>query len=195
MEYILALRREDLFTERALQGFSGDPALVAHFMQRVVERAGFVPRGPAEVDEGWKQVVPYGVALCRGQVYCFERLPQGREAGLRGLESVGLGGHVDRQDGLQVDAALLERALLREISEEVALDRPRPGLWGVLNDERNPVGRRHFGFVYRVVVNSPVGRSREPDKIRGRFVSLETARSRYGQMESWSQIVLEALLS
>jgi predicted NUDIX family phosphoesterase len=191
-EHILVVPRTALFATHTLQGFSTDPALLAHFLALVTAHGRFVSRRPAEEDEALKQVVPYGVVRCGEQVFAFRRGAQGQEAGLRGRRSVGLGGHVNPQDGESIGPAMLERALRRELAEEVALDRPQPELWGVLNDDDDPVGRRHFGFVYRVWVASPMAASREPGKIGGDFVSL-VALGGGEALESWSRFVLGGL--
>jgi predicted NUDIX family phosphoesterase len=85
---------------------------------------------------------------------------------------------------------MLEQALRRELAEEVVLDQPALELWGVLNDDSDPVGRRHFGFVYRVEVSSLAAASREPGKIEGEFVPLGDALADRKGMESWSRFVL-----
>jgi predicted NUDIX family phosphoesterase len=190
-EQILVVPRCKIFTSHVLQGFSPAPALVDHFLALVAAHGRFVPRGPAEGDETLKQIVPYGVVRFGEQVFAFRRGAQGAEAGLRGRWSVGLGGHVNPGDGKPIGPAMLERALQRELAEEVVLDQPRLDLWGVLNDDHDAVGRRHFGFVYQVGVASPEAPSREPGKIAGSFVPLVKAVAKREGMESWSQLVLE----
>ena len=192
-ECILIVPRAELFARQRLQGFSTDPGTIARFLAAIGRRGRWVERGPAEEDEGLKQIVPYGVVLCRERVFLFQRGQQGSEAGLRGRWSIGLGGHVNPADGAEIGAALLEQALCRELAEEVQLEEPRPALWGVLNDDSGPVGRRHFGFVYQVWVASATGVSREPGKIAGAFVALREACGRRGEMEGWSQLVLDML--
>jgi predicted NUDIX family phosphoesterase len=194
-EQILVVPRSRIFTSHALQGLSTDPALVAHFLALIAARSCFVPRGPAEEDETLKQIVPYGVVRCGEEVFAFRRGARGQEAGLRGRWSVGLGGHVNPGDGESIGLAMLERALRRELAEEVVLDQPRLELWGVLNDDDDPVGRRHFGFVYQVRVASPEAASREPGKIAGHFVPLAEAVAKREGMESWSRLVTDFLQS
>jgi len=192
-ESILAVPRADLFASGDFQRFCDSPKVVAHFLRLVDRHGRFVPRWQAEEDESLKQIVPYGIVLHHGRVFLFRRGEGGAEAGLRGRYSLGLGGHVNPGDGSEIGAAMLAQALRREMDEEVALDHPCLGIWGVLNDDLDPVGRRHFGFVYRVEVASPEVRSREPDKVRGRFVPLAAARAHRAQMETWSCMILDAL--
>ena len=192
-EQILVVPRSKIFTSHALQGFSTDPVLVDHFLTLVADCGRFVPRWPAEEDETLKQIVPYGVVRCGEAVFAFLRGAQGQEARLRGRWSVGLGGHVNPGDGESIGLAMLERALQRELAEEVVLDQPRLDLWGVLNDDEDAVGRRHFGFVYQVWVASPEAASREPGKIEGGFAPLAAALVGRDRMESWSWLVLEVV--
>ncbi len=192
-ERILVVPRAALFAAQRLQGLATDPAAIAHYLAAVARHGRWVERPSAEEDEGLKQVVPYGVVLHGEQVYLFRRGQRGAEPGLRGRWSIGLGGHVNPADGTAIAAALLERALRRELAEEVRLEEPRPDLWAVLNDDGAPVGRRHFGFVYRVWVASPQASSREPGKIAGTFVPWDVARLRRPAMESWSRLALDAL--
>jgi predicted NUDIX family phosphoesterase len=186
--------RGELFAAGHLQGFTDHSEVVGRFLEAVTARGCFVPRGPAEQDQGLKQIVPYGVVLHGGSLFLFRRGRRGREAALRGRWSIGLGGHVNADDWGEIGSELLRRCLLRELAEEVILDRPRPQLWGVLNDDEDAVGRRHFGFVYRVWVASSEAQSREPGKISGEFVSVEAVLARRAVMETWSQMLVEPLV-
>lgn len=192
-EWIWVVARTELFAGGHLQGFCTSPAVVARFLQVAAAHGRFAPRRPVEEDASLKQIVPYGIVLHHGRVFLFRRGEAGAEAGLRGRWSIGLGGHVNPGDEDESGALMLAQALRREVSEEVALDNPHLEVWGVLNDDLDPVGRRHLGFVYRVEVASPRVRSREPGKVQGRFVPLAQAWARRARMESWSRIVLEAL--
>jgi predicted NUDIX family phosphoesterase len=193
-ERILVVPRSELFAAGHVQGFSQDGDTVRRFLQTVGARGQFVPRGPAEQDQGLKQIVPYGVVRHGNLFFLFRRGSRGNETGLRGRWSIGLGGHVNPEDWHEIGPELLKHSLLRELAEEVIVDRPQPQLWGVLNDDEDPVGRRHFGFVYRVGVASPEARSRELGKIRGVFVPMEAVQARRAEMETWSQMLVEPLV-
>ena len=124
MEHILVVPRDAFRATLPFQGFSADPERTSHFLRLVAAQGRFVSRRPAEEDGTLKQIVPYGVVRCGGQVYLFQRGSQGHETGLRGRWSVGLGGHVNPQDGMEVGPAMLARSLRRELAEEVELDKP-----------------------------------------------------------------------
>jgi len=101
-----------------------------------------------------------------------------------------------RRLGLQEsDAAdLVQTGLEREVAEEVEMP---PG-WtarpiGVLNNDLDSVGRVHFGLVYIADVPSPAVRVRETNKLDGAFATLEEIRTAYDRLETWSQLVVDAI--
>jgi predicted NUDIX family phosphoesterase len=55
------------------------------------------------------------------------------------------------------------------------------------------VGRHHLGVVYLAdAAGRPVA-VRETDKLTGAFEPIEVVRTVYDRMETWSQLVLDAL--
>jgi len=103
-----------------------------------------------------------------------------------------VGGHID---GADVAGAVdpVEAGLRRELAEELVVEGPWTArLVGVLNDDTNPVSSVHFGLVYVVDVPSGRVRIRETDKLVGRLVGPEAVRAAYPQMETWSQLVVDA---
>ena len=84
-----------------------------------VEGTRWLRRSSAERDPSWKQVIPYVTLLDReGLALAYPR--QGREARLRRLWSLGIGGHVERADALPALAwpAVLRASAAREVAEE-----------------------------------------------------------------------------
>jgi predicted NUDIX family phosphoesterase len=65
-------------------------------------------------------------------------------------------------------------------------------LVGVLNDDGNAVGQVHFGLVHLVDVPSGKVAIRETDRLTGRLATADQIRAAYAQMETWSQLVLDA---
>jgi hypothetical protein len=65
----------------------------------------------------------------------------------------------------------------------------------LLNDDTVEVGSVHLGVVY---VADAAGRAvaiRETDKLSGSFESMAVVGSAYAQMETWSQLVFDALVA
>lgn len=187
-EEVLVVPRGSLLTEGA---FHGMRATWAVYLERILTDGFFKRRGDVEDDPSLKQIIPYVLVRRGGAVFLFQRTDRGGDARLHSLYSIGIGGHVNRSDVAGGDP--VEAALAREIEEELRFERPwEAGLLGVLNDDRNPVGRVHFGLVYEARTDGDVT-VRETDALAGAFVPLRIAGEHYDRMETWSQLVMEGM--
>ena len=207
MEHVLVVPRAAFFAGNWRQGFSAlSPTDAQKLTTQFASAAFFTPRPAAEDNPEWKQPIPYCLITRGSEVFCVQRTQAGTEGRLRGLYSVGLGGHVGPEDGAAEDPNTLGRALLRELNEELSLPRQPPPalpLVGLLNDDSNQVGRVHVGLVYRWELPPPREgveniAIREISKLRGgfrRLVELQELWQDPGRFESWSQIVIHALLN
>lgn len=189
-EEILVVPRADLFWQGSFRGVAADG--LTEYLDRVRRFGIFRRRGDVEDDPSLKQIIPYLVVRSGDRYMLFRRTRAGGEARLHDLYSIGVGGHIARTD---VDGAddLVAAGLQRELEEELTVT----GQWsarlaGVLNDDANPVGRVHFGLVHLVDVPSGEVMIRETDRLTGRLAAIAEVRAVYAQMETWSQLVLDA---
>ena len=191
-EQVFVVPRDLLFDGAAPQGFTagGVDALIA----RALTHGRFVPRGPAETDASLQQVIPYVVLVQHGRLWLMQRLAAQTEQRLHNLFSIGVGGHINPEDALN-GTDPIEGGLRRELQEEVTVAGPLAGLrpLGILKDDSNAVGQVHVGLVFEAEVNGGAVRVRETDRMTGRFVTLPEARAHRDGMESWSQLLLDAL--
>lgn len=149
----------------------------------------FIDRAAAEVSPQYRQIIPYVVIAHGDSFFMTTRLRTGNEVRLHDKISLGIGGHVnpghDLLDGLQ-----------KELAEEVEVDDDFEITYiGILNDESTEVGRVHLGAVYLMRANSDRVRVLETEKISGRWASRDELASLHPSMESWSQIVWDAVLA
>lgn len=171
------------------QGITLDDARFAPLFDSTNHK--FLPRSSAEEDVSFKQLIPYILVTCGDTVLRYERSPKGEEKRLHNLMSIGVGGHINRED------ASLAHSLEREFLEELALDQVPPVTRvAMLNDDSIPVNRVHLGVIYvaevdaahrDTIASGDVG-IRNP-----KFVSRETLRAEADKLESWSQICLARL--
>ena len=135
-----------------------------------------------------KQVIPYLVLRDGESYFLMRRTRAGGDARLHDLWSIGVGGHLNPEDGG------LAGGLVREWHEEVVADFvPKFDLIGLLNDDTTDVGSVHLGAVYAGDAEGRPVVIRETAKLEGRFAGVaETARVRDG-MESWSRLVFDRL--
>ena len=164
-------------------------------LPRLIRAAGqFMPRSQAERDESWKQVIPYPVLRDRDQWFLMRRTRSGGDARLHDRYSIGVGGHMNPDDGgLDGD---LERALRREWLEELAVEFvPEFHFVGLLNDDSTAVGRVHVGAVFEADAAGRPVEIRETDKLSGRFVDAAGVESVADELETWSRLAFEFLTS
>ncbi len=151
----------------------------------------FMDRDKAELDPMYKQIIPYVVLRRGGSEYFYtRRLNKGGEARLHGKISLGAGGHINPPD----DAGdALMSGLRREVNEEFKIERElKLEACGVINDDSNEVGAVHLGFMFIMDVEGEVS-VRETEKLEGAWLSGAELEKLKNDMETWSQIVMEAL--
>ena len=162
-------------------------------VDRVLERAGgegsYVPRQAAEVDPSLKQIIPYLVLRDGDRIFLMKRTRAGGDARLHDHYTIGIGGHLNPGDGGILGG------LAREWREEVEADfMPRFEFAGLLNDDTVEVGLHHLGIVFLAEADGRPVAVRETHKLSGSFVEVEDVRAVYDLMETWSQLVLDAIL-
>ena len=192
-ERVLVIRRS-LFDE--LGSFHGLNSEISRYLPIFLEPGNhfFVPRTEAEEDPSLKQLIPYVVVTHGEKLLHYRRGSGSGETRLLKKGSVGIGGHINDGDGLgeAFDAAAYQRALIRELMEELNLgssfiERPL----ALLNDDSNPVGAVHLGIVHQCQISSPDVTANEAAIAELGFLSLEELVARNDQLETWSQLVVQ----
>jgi predicted NUDIX family phosphoesterase len=151
------------------------------------------PRGEVETDPLFKQLIPYVVLRCAGELFHYTRGATGTETRLRALRSIGLGGHITREDGPPA-ADPYRAGMLRELAEEVEIQGPwteQP--FGFIYDGRTPVGQVHIGIVHLIELEEPLVWPREAAIDEAGFAPVRDLMRHRDEFETWSQFVLEEL--
>jgi predicted NUDIX family phosphoesterase len=162
---------------------------VAGILRQAESAGSFVDRAAAEVDVSLKQIIPYLVLRDGERIFLMKRTRAGGDARLHDRCSIGIGGHMNPGDRTPLGG------LEREWREEIEADfLPEFEFLGLLNDDTVDVGRHHLGLVYVAdAAGRPAG-VREVDKLSGSFEPVAVVRDAYDLMETWSRLVLDALL-
>ncbi len=159
--------------------------------QALASAGRWVERAHAEQDPSHKQLIPYVVVRDADQVFLMERTDAGADPRLHRRATIGVGGHLNPVDD-GVDP--LGSGLRREWREELDADwEPEFAPIGFLNDDRNSVGAVHLGVVFEVQAGGRRIDVRERDKLSGRMASIGEVRGAWDRLETWSQLVAEAL--
>jgi predicted NUDIX family phosphoesterase len=112
----------------------------------------------------------------------------GADARLHDLYSIGVGGHVNPEDG---DAL---GGLRREWAEELdAGFTPEFRPLGLLNDDDTAVGAVHLGLVFSADAEGRPVNVRETHKLSGQFATPDALAAVTDRMETWSSLLWEFL--
>jgi predicted NUDIX family phosphoesterase len=191
-ELVLGLPTARLRQAGLFQGFRPyDAALVAFLLDAA--HLDYRPRGSAEDDPSFKQLIPYVVLRHGERLFHYRRGRGGAEARLRARRSVGIGGHISAD----ADAAAADpyrAGMQRELAEEVDLRAPfQETLFGLINDDSTPVGAVHLGVVHLLDLAAPDVSPREEGIAEAGFAPLAELRAQTDEFETWSQLVFGAL--
>jgi len=190
-EDVLVVPRSALFGADEWVGFRD--ADLDGLLASVRRHYHFRPRKEVEEDPTEPQIIPYVVFRHEDRYFLTHRLRRSSERRLRHLYSLGVGGHINPED-VAGAADPIDAGLRREWEEEVVYSGGfQYRLIGAINDQTTPVGRVHVGLIFLVDGDQPEISIREVDKLAGTLLPLDTMRSYYLDMESWSQLIFDYL--
>ena len=187
-EQVMVVKREEIarfLVERGLVREHLDDILDA-----INDRHFFIDRAEAEVSPHFKQIIPYVIIRSGQSFYLLQRTPKQTEARLHHKLSLGIGGHINP------DTPELLDGLGKELEEEVDLGGDYDLTFaGILNDDTTEVGSVHLGAVFVLDSHDRDVRVRETEKMTGRWASRAELAGHREAMETWSQIVYDALIA
>ena len=164
------------------------PAALEDLLALIGREGSHRPRPEMEADPDFKQVIPYLVLRDGERYFLMRRTRAGADERLHDRWSIGVGGHLNPEDGD------LLAGLRREWSEELdAGFEPDFSYVGLLNDDDTAVGRVHLGAVF---VADAAGRPvaiRETEKLEGRFATPGEVAGVHDDLETWSRITFDHL--
>ncbi len=185
-EQVMVVAREDI------AAYLVEFGLVREHLDEILdvinERHFFIDRPTAEISPQYKQIIPYVVIRHGDAWYLLQRTPKQTEARLHHKLSIGVGGHINP------DTPELLDGLHKELEEEVDVAGDYDLTFaGILNDDTTDVGRVHLGAVFVLDAHDEHVRIRETEKMTGRWAQREELAANRDRMETWSQIVFDAL--
>lgn len=186
-EQILVVKRDILFSaSHAPDGLVC--ADLGSALACIAQHKEFLPRALMENDPTYKQVIPYLVFIHQNMFFMMQRTDVASEVRLRNKFSLGIGGHIRRED-MKNDSifAWAEREFHEEVDYAGNLKIEPLGL---LNDDSNEVGRVHVGLVLLLHGDSADIKVKSELK-SGRLVSFQECLEHEAAMENWSKIIIE----
>jgi len=187
-ELILVVKRDTLFPNGAWQGLKTiNPE---NYLELIQKNKEFLPRMLMEQDPTYKQIIPYLVFKHEDTYFLMQRHKKASETRLQSKYSLGIGGHIREED--MNNCTLVDWAK-REFEEEIDYSGSLEiAPLGVLNDDSNPVGKVHIGFVFLVTGNSAQIKVKE-ELQSGKLYTLTECEEFYPFMETWTQVIFDYL--
>lgn len=197
-ENILVVRRSLLDELGSFQGLQFEPE---KYLKTLLSRGNnfFIPRGQAENDPSYKQIIPYALIAHEGCVLHYVRGKKAGEQRLVSKGSIGIGGHMNEEkDELlwhrDLDDASYRAGVEREVNEELKIESVfEDRIVALLNDDTTEVGRVHLGIVHVFQLAEPNVQKREAMITNLEFLTQDELRAKREQLETWSQICLDSL--
>jgi predicted NUDIX family phosphoesterase len=187
-EEILVILKNNLFSNfPAWQGITENITPIINVIQN---HPVYLPRSTAENDYNYKQIIPYVIFSYENTFFVMQRKPTATEQRLANKLSLGIGGHMRKEDLIGSD--ILSWAT-REFNEEIDYQ----GTYairtvGAINDDSNDVGKVHLGLVLLLQGDSSKITIKNEHK-NGSLLTLEACFDQFENFESWSQIILTML--
>lgn len=194
-EQILVVDRKVIFNneENSFYGFLPKDDARVQKIVRTFKNYEVKRRGDMEEDPTYKQLIGYTIIKDKvsKEILVYKRLVGGGEARLHGKASVGIGGHMNDIPNKNIDDVIKINAA-REIEEEVAINIDEAlnsiEFIGLINDDKEEVGKVHIGLVYICEVDKNKVKVAEDDTLTIEWLSSTEAKN-INSYESWSDFL------
>ena len=195
-EHVLVVNADAVNRLPAVNGFCRGTAA----LPELLSQSRFIERAAAETDETFRQVIPYSILKFGDEYFYYMRTKAVSEKRLSLNYSLGVGGHINPEDGdfNPADAfAVVDRAREREISEEFDCRlKPAAKPAGLIIDNTSAVSRVHLGIVYEYELLDADVTPRETLNFESLgFAGAAELHRRLDSFENWSQIVVTQYLA
>jgi len=191
---ILVIERKHIPEPLLKQGFNpASESLVKSLLEN--PQLFFMQRDIAENDPNYKQLIPYVVFQSPKGFFSYQRGKASSETRLRMLRSLGVGGHIEKEDG-DIGQNSYIKGLWRELKEEVGIDPSNNiKLLGFINDDSNEVGKVHLGIVHLYQLETSDLESRELNLTDCKFSNISKIKEEEESFETWSRLLIPFLKS
>lgn len=164
---------------------------IDEILEKMLGKHFFAPRDKAEYDLSMKQLIPYVLVKKEEKYFLLRRLKKQTEARLHEKLSLGVGGHMNPNEGENP----IFSGMLRELHEELFVEKiDKISCVGLLNDKGSEVSLYHLGVVFLLETSGAVS-VRETEKMAGSFERIEDIKKDYEKLETWSQILVDSFLT
>ena len=168
--------------------FSPTSSSAAKLVTRLQYNGRYILRAMAEQNASMQQIIPYVViinsTLKETPFFVYQRI-SGEER-LKDSWSLGVGGHINTEDGIN---NAVKNCLYRELNEEIFYESAgNPVFLGTMRNINSALND-HFGLVYKQNVTS--ASVKEKDNMRGFWCSFQDLFDNYDKFEAWGKYLID----
>ncbi len=161
-----------------------------------IQKGFFHSRYDCEFDEQVLQPIPYVIIFGpNNTVFSYVRTSDIQDYGdarLFGKHSIGVGGHIIKDDEPDYICKCIDREVMKE-EVEIAGAFSQPKLVGTLMQYDKPVDRVHLGLIY-TINSAGIVRPKEDAIISGRMVQIEEIiKEPQEKYETWSRVLIDKI--
>lgn len=178
--------------------------------RKILDAATYLKRAECEEDPNYLQIIPYICVFHLGRVFYVRRGGESSEKRLHGKISIGMGGHLNREDGLYVwpnrgsvishscERNIILNGAVRELDEETQINGNFNITYaGMINHDCDPVNEVHLGIVFfaKLWENTKIF-PRELEKISGHgltYTHILLDSKHEDTLEIWSRSIIDKL--
>ena len=168
--------------------FSPTSSSAAKLVTRLQYNGRYILRAMAEQNASMQQIIPYVViinsTLKETPFFVYQRI-SGEER-LKDSWSLGVGGHINTEDGIN---NAVKNCLYRELNEEIFYEPVKePVFLGTMRNMESALND-HFGLIYKQYVSS--ASVREKDNMAGFWCSFQDLVDNYDKFEAWGKYLID----
>ncbi|PNR95771.1 NUDIX hydrolase [Petrotoga sp. 9PWA.NaAc.5.4] len=159
---------------------------------KILEYGNFYERNKIESDNNFRQIIPYVVFKNKeNKILVLKRTQNQGEKRLHNKISIGIGGHINKNDiGISKEQTFFN-GMDREINEELWLTSNSKYIYkGIINDDSEEVSNVHLGILFIGFVEH--AEIKEVENFQSKWLKKEEIlQMPYVNLEGWTKIALE----
>lgn len=195
-EQILVVNRKEIFSneKNTFYGFISLEDTRVEEIVKTFKKYEVKRRGDMEEDPSYKQLIGYVLVKDKEtkEILVYKRLVGGGESRLHGKASVGIGGHMNDVENITIEEIVKINAA-REIEEEIGISFEEAlnniDFVGLINDDKEEVGKVHIGLIYVCEVDKNKVKVTENDTLKIEWLNSDEAK-KVENYESWSEFLI-----
>lgn len=185
-ERVMIVARDEIFRHGIWYGLKTDD--VDKLVSIINAKHKFMARGDVEDNPRWQQIIPYMFFENDKKLFLMQRNAGHTDKRLASNFSLGIGGHINKQD---IKSGRITDWARREFEEEIDYKgKYKTEFLGLLNDDSNEVGMVHLGLIIKIAGDSN-GITVRNEHQSGKLVGVGEAGEYYKKMETWSKILYD----